>query len=248
MKTEIRMRADQFVAGDLVDLEGDRFGDPVDGDFREAHKFELSEVHDSELETPTCLRLGFENEGSYGMPPEHELKAWQLHGIDNGLEHQAYPHEAGRLHNCPLCEARCWCDSDPGHTECVFEGVHRWAERRKLAYWLPEHAGCYVDGAAGFGNATRKAIDLAVGKGLLWGDDLDEARLVLDAHDRGDTVIDLPVHGGDTRTDADVLDCMVDLSDRAIEYLDKITDSNLHWEWEGGELFLQVVETEGAEV
>lgn len=36
--------------------------------------------------------------------------------------HVNYPHEPGRLHDCPACEAACHCT--PGAAECVFEGVH----------------------------------------------------------------------------------------------------------------------------
>jgi hypothetical protein len=37
-------------------------------------------------------------------------------------EHADYPHEPGRLSDCPACEASCHCTA--GHTECVFEGEH----------------------------------------------------------------------------------------------------------------------------
>lgn len=37
-------------------------------------------------------------------------------------EHVNYPHEPGRLHDCPACEARCWCTE--GHVECVYDGQH----------------------------------------------------------------------------------------------------------------------------
>lgn len=36
--------------------------------------------------------------------------------------HVDYPHEPGRLYDCPACEAACHCT--PGTTECVFEGEH----------------------------------------------------------------------------------------------------------------------------
>lgn len=38
------------------------------------------------------------------------------------IEHVDYPHEPGRLYDCPACEARCHCT--PGDAECVFEGEH----------------------------------------------------------------------------------------------------------------------------
>jgi hypothetical protein len=36
--------------------------------------------------------------------------------------HVDYPHEPGRLHDCPACEVACHCT--PGDAECVFEGEH----------------------------------------------------------------------------------------------------------------------------
>ena len=36
--------------------------------------------------------------------------------------HVAYPHEPGRLYDCPACESRCHCT--PGTAECVFDGPH----------------------------------------------------------------------------------------------------------------------------
>jgi len=36
--------------------------------------------------------------------------------------HVKYPHEAGRLFDCPACEARCHCTPDTA--QCVFEGEH----------------------------------------------------------------------------------------------------------------------------
>lgn len=38
------------------------------------------------------------------------------------LEHVNYPHEPGRLYDCPACDAACHCR--PGETECVYEGEH----------------------------------------------------------------------------------------------------------------------------
>lgn len=37
--------------------------------------------------------------------------------------HVDYPHEPGRLYDCPACEARCHCT--PGTTECIFDGPHK---------------------------------------------------------------------------------------------------------------------------
>jgi hypothetical protein len=36
--------------------------------------------------------------------------------------HADYPHEPGRLYDCPACESHCYCR--PGETECVFSGPH----------------------------------------------------------------------------------------------------------------------------
>lgn len=38
------------------------------------------------------------------------------------LVHVNYPHEPGRLYDCPACEAACHCT--PGDVECVYEGTH----------------------------------------------------------------------------------------------------------------------------
>lgn len=38
-------------------------------------------------------------------------------------EHVNYPHEPGRLYDCPACEAQCHCTY--GDEECVFEGTHK---------------------------------------------------------------------------------------------------------------------------
>ena len=36
--------------------------------------------------------------------------------------HVDYPHEPGRLYDCPACEARCHCT--PGDAQCVYDGPH----------------------------------------------------------------------------------------------------------------------------
>jgi len=45
-------------------------------------------------------------------------------GCETGTElaHADYPHEPGRLYDCPACEDHCHCT--PGYTQCVFEGEH----------------------------------------------------------------------------------------------------------------------------
>lgn len=42
--------------------------------------------------------------------------------------HVNYPHEPGRLYDCPACEAQCHCDADPGTTECVYSGPHNFGK------------------------------------------------------------------------------------------------------------------------
>ena len=40
-------------------------------------------------------------------------------------EHSDYPHEPGRLHDCPACESRCHCDGEVAAgraTPCIWEG------------------------------------------------------------------------------------------------------------------------------
>jgi hypothetical protein len=36
------------------------------------------------------------------------------------LIHSDYPHEPGRLYDCPACEAECWCTGRPGDEQCIF--------------------------------------------------------------------------------------------------------------------------------
>ena len=36
------------------------------------------------------------------------------------IPHADYPHEPGRLHDCPRCESECFCTGRQGDTECVF--------------------------------------------------------------------------------------------------------------------------------
>lgn len=52
------------------------------------------------------------------------------------MEHVNYPHEAGRLIDCPACEAQCHCT--PGTALCVWEG-HRCCEDHLEQYgWHEE--------------------------------------------------------------------------------------------------------------
>ena len=58
--------------GDIVDLEGDLYagqGDLV----RSIGEFEYAVIEDDpEVETPTCTLI-HTSQGSFGMPPDHEL-------------------------------------------------------------------------------------------------------------------------------------------------------------------------------
>jgi hypothetical protein len=38
------------------------------------------------------------------------------------MQHSTYPHEPGRLYDCPACEAECHCT--PGTTPCVYCASH----------------------------------------------------------------------------------------------------------------------------
>jgi hypothetical protein len=60
--------------------------------------------------------------------------------IDTGLTHVNYPHEPGRLYDCPACEARCHCTGERSDTECIYSGPrdHRF-DRARL-----EHTAEYI--------------------------------------------------------------------------------------------------------
>jgi len=62
----------------------------------------------------------------YGRTPgydgDHDLGIFYL--VDE-VRHADYPHEPGRLHDCALCESRCFCTGDPGHMPCVFCGSEK---------------------------------------------------------------------------------------------------------------------------
>jgi hypothetical protein len=51
------------------------------------------------------------------------------------VKHADYPHHAGKLYDCPACEARCHCTGDPADTECVFSGDHMPEGMRFIAYF-----------------------------------------------------------------------------------------------------------------
>lgn len=71
-------RAADLIAGDMVDLENDRYADPkgyrgVESDHPE-FEFEHETVAGVEAETPDCVRVDFESGLSVGFPPDHLLK------------------------------------------------------------------------------------------------------------------------------------------------------------------------------
>lgn len=133
-----RVRADQLIAGDVVDFTGDQYVDP--GSVSRILRREYAEVVSRGLEDlglRLWLKVGNINElFQIVLPASHQVKL-EMHTTDvDGKpwtvelpEHVDYPHQPGRLHDCPACEARCWCDSDPGSTECVYSGAngHDWS-------------------------------------------------------------------------------------------------------------------------
>lgn len=48
----------------------------------------------------------------------------EYEGTPLPMEHVNYPHEYGRLYDCPACESECWCDTVGillgETTECIF--------------------------------------------------------------------------------------------------------------------------------
>lgn len=54
----------------------------------------------------------------------HDSRAWATLNEEWQVRaegHVDYPHEPGRLYDCPGCEWRCHCDDDPGTTACVWQ-------------------------------------------------------------------------------------------------------------------------------
>ena len=70
----MKQRIDQLVAGDIVDLEGDRYADPEGNPQFEAFAYRVV-TSDRERHCVTVVFL--DNEGDEfvcGFPPEHEVK------------------------------------------------------------------------------------------------------------------------------------------------------------------------------
>lgn len=67
-----------LVEGDLVDLEGDPFvsisDDPDHASCLINLEFEYCVVAGTEQETPSCIRVDFDNWDSCGFPPDHLVR------------------------------------------------------------------------------------------------------------------------------------------------------------------------------
>jgi hypothetical protein len=59
-------------AGDLIDLENDRYADP-DG-VKVEYQSEYSEVDEIDQETDTCIVVYFTSTQAVGFPPDHKVK------------------------------------------------------------------------------------------------------------------------------------------------------------------------------
>lgn len=64
---------------------------------------------------------GYVLAGTPGSDSPHDLGLVYRVSV---VRHSDYPHEAGYLHGCRACEARCWCAEDPSKAECVYGGEH----------------------------------------------------------------------------------------------------------------------------
>jgi hypothetical protein len=117
-------------------------------------------------------------------------------------DHADYPHEHGRLHSCPACEAFCYCT--PGTTICVYDGPqgHFYATPPVIHEATAADAGCWVEGSWGqyglahlvnkaesHGYPVPEVIDLAdrkmasMGRSGAEGLSLDEEEVLSDAAD-----------------------------------------------------------------
>jgi hypothetical protein len=59
--------------------------------------------------------------------------------LGTGLQHADYPHEPGRLYDCPACEDHCHCI--PGYAECIFEGEHNGLAEAEIVPLTEPHQG-----------------------------------------------------------------------------------------------------------
>ena len=74
---QIRMtRADELKVGDLLDLEGDPYGDNIEPDTGERNPtliYEYSQVGEIVRETPECIVI-YSEHSAFGCPPDHRVK------------------------------------------------------------------------------------------------------------------------------------------------------------------------------
>ena len=50
------------------------------------------------------------------------MQRGQWHLVAAPVKHADYPHEPGRLYDCPLCESQCFCTGEGTDALCVFCG------------------------------------------------------------------------------------------------------------------------------
>ena len=72
------INACQIVAGDMIDLEGDKYADPDRGNV--SLQCQYMEAALVEQETPECTVIGFEGFDRVGFPTHHKLKVVSLRG------------------------------------------------------------------------------------------------------------------------------------------------------------------------
>ena len=67
---DVKIRADEIILGDLIDLEGDAIADPQ----RECYDltFQYAEVHEIDRETADCIAL-YTSCGGWAFPNDHLL-------------------------------------------------------------------------------------------------------------------------------------------------------------------------------
>jgi hypothetical protein len=79
------------------------------------------------------------------MDPKQALRHYVSGAIERGestaivaVEHVNYPHEPGRLYDCPGCEYQCHCTE--GLTQCVFTGEHNGQadDGEETHGWVPQ--------------------------------------------------------------------------------------------------------------
>lgn len=113
-----QLRADQLRAGDGIEMP------------RHERLNELVVVDTLVLAGP-LVRVNFTGHSwhrIYNIADQLQVETELVEGMTLPmLAHANYPHEPGRLYDCPACDRRCWCDAAHWTTECVFEGAHAWS-------------------------------------------------------------------------------------------------------------------------